>query len=257
MRLLKYTDTGELGLTANLTDDEIPKKYAILSHRWIEDEEVTFQEFNDGTGKLKPGYKKILFCGDQAARDDLHYFWVDTCCIDKSKDLTELQSAINSMFRWYRNATKCYVYLQDVSALGGSDNQSDDSWEEAFRRSEWFNRGWTLQELIAPESVEFFSNDGTRLGDKKSLERQVREITGIPASTLRGSPLSGFSVTERMSWSEKRQTKLVEDKAYSLQGIFDVCIPLLYGEGREKAFLRLREAIEKRNRGKPKTITDV
>src|SRR5947207_174581 len=117
--------------------------------------------------------------------------------------------------------------------------------KQLFRKSRWFTRGWTLQELIAPASVEFFSLEGKRLGDKKSLERQVHEITGIPVPALQGSALSHFSVSARFSWAEKRETKRKEDMAYSLLGIFDIYMPLIYGEGRDNAFIRLREAIKK------------
>ena len=250
MRLLQRSENGGLSLTDDLEDDDTPKRYSILSHTWVREEEVTFKDFIEGTGKEKPGYKKIQFCGEQAARDGLQFFWVDTCCIDKSNNI-EVQHAINSMFRWYRNAAKCYVYLSDVSTHYETYKQcSYASWEPAFQNSRWFTRGWTLQELIAPTSVEFFSKEGTRLGDKKSLERHVCEITRIPVSALRGSPLSGFSVPERISWAEKRETKYQEDKAYSLLGIFGVYMPLNYGEGRENAFARLKEEIERATKGK-------
>lgn len=233
MRLLAYSTDDEFSL-AEFFDDGIPE-YAILSHRWGA-EEVTFKDLMDGTGKSKAGYGKIQFCGKQARRDGLQYFWVDTCCIDKSNS-TELAEAINSMFRWYQDATKCYVYLSDVSKPPfDTDNRSNELPREAtFRKSRWFTRGWTLQELIAPASVGFFTKEGELLGDKVSLERHICEITGIPVKALRGSPLSDFNVTERMSWAERRETTRQEDKAYSLLGIFDVFMPLIYGEGAEKA----------------------
>src|SRR6202030_1108708 len=114
----------------------------------------------------------------------------------------------------------------------------------------WFTRGWTLQELVAPAIVEFFSEEGKQLGNKKSLERHIHEATGIPVRALQGSSLSDFSIPERMSWVEKRETTRKEDKAYSLLGIFDVYMPLIYGEGRENAFKRLREEIDKSSKGK-------
>jgi hypothetical protein len=142
------------------------------------------------------------------------------------------------MFRWYRNAAKCYVYLSDVP-LAGSDTDAESAWMSHYWKSRWFTRGWTLQELLAPRFVEFFSKSGHRLGNRKSLEREIHEITGIAIRALRGDPLSTFSVQERMSWTAKRQTKREEDIAYSLMGIFDIHMPLIYGEGREKAFARL------------------
>jgi hypothetical protein len=245
MRLLEYNDS-EFSL-GTFFGDNIPR-YAILSHRWGA-EEVTLADLTDGTGKSKAGYRKIRFCGEQARRDSLQYFWVDTCCIDKSNS-TELAEAINSMFRWYQDATKCYVYLSDVPRPPfDADDKSNEPWESTFRKSQWFTRGWTLQELIAPASVEFFSRDWEQLGNKTSLERHIHEITGIPVKALQGSPLSDFSVTERMLWAGRRQTTREEDMAYSLLGIFNVYMPLIYGEGRENAFKRLREEIDKPLKG--------
>jgi hypothetical protein len=164
---------------------------------------------------------------------------VDTCYIDKSSS-AELQEAINSMFRWYQNTAKCYVYLSDVSTRKRkpSDQSSEYIWESAFRSSKWFTRGWTLQELLAPGpgSVEFFSEERDRLGNKSTLEPQIYEITGIPIIALRGTLLSQFNVDNRLLWAENRQTIYKEDKAYSLFGIFDIQIPILYSKGREKAF---------------------
>jgi hypothetical protein len=259
MRLLKSNNTGEFSLTKDLlVSDDIPH-YAILSHTWGADtEEVSFKDMMDGNGKRKSGYDKIRFCGEQAGRDSLQYFWIDTCCIDKSSS-AELQEAINSMFRWYRDAAKCYVYLADVSrpTLDTDVKSSQLPWELSFRRSRWFTRGWTLQELVAPAIVEFFSKEGEQLGNKESLERHIHEVTGIPVKALRGSPLSDFGISERMLWAEKRETTRKEDKAYSLLGIFDVYMPLIYGEGRENAFKRLREEMDKVSKGRSLPITCV
>ncbi|KAK4641591.1 HNWD NOD-like receptor bm1 [Podospora bellae-mahoneyi] len=243
MRLLERDDVGGIYPTKKLLRDQIPP-YAILSHTWGPDEEeVSYKDLEDDRAVNKPGYNKIRFCADQARRDGLKFFWIDTCCIDKS-DSTELSEAINSMFRWYRGAAKCYAYLVDVSIpLSSADDTS--VWESAFRASRWFTRGWTLQELIAPTSVEFFSREGMRLGDRISLEQIVHEVTGIPLQALRGSLLSDFSVHDRLAWIKQRKTAREEDMAYSLFGIFDVHLPLIYGEGKEKAFERLREKIGK------------
>ncbi|KAK4206257.1 heterokaryon incompatibility protein-domain-containing protein, partial [Rhypophila decipiens] len=241
MRLLERDDTGEVRLTEDLPNNKIPP-YAILSHTWGNGE-ILFGDLMDGIYKNKAGYTKIRFGGDQAWRDGLSFFWVDTCCIDKSNSV-ELQEAINSMFRWYRNATKCYTYLVDVSV--SSSNADDKSiWEPAFRASRWFTRGWTLQELIAPTSVEFFSREGARLGDRITLERVIHDVTGIPLKVLQGGPLSDFSVNDRIAWIEKRTTTREEDMVYSLFGIFGVQLPLIYSEGKQKAFRRLREEINK------------
>jgi len=235
MRLLQLEAEGEFSLV-EIVGKNIPP-YAILSHTWgPDDEEVTFKDIVDGVGKSKAGYGKIRFCRKQAANDGLRYIWVDTCCIDKSSS-AELSEAINSMFRWYHEAAKCYVYLSDVSANGFDGNIL------SFQKSRWFTRGWTLQELIAPTSVEFFSSEGERLGDKNAFVQEIAAITSISILALQGRPLYQFSVRERMSWAERRETKREEDAAYSLLGIFDIHMPLLYGEGRNKALIRLQKEI--------------
>lgn len=248
MRLLQRSDTGGFSLTKAFASDETIPPYAILSHTWEDGQEVTFKDMVDGTGQGKTGYGKIKFCGQQAERDGLQYFWVDTCCIDKSNHV-ELQKAINSMFRWYQNAAKCYVYISDLSTArhGASDGASEYVWEPAFQQSRWFRRGWTLQELLAPTSVEFFSREGKRLGDKQSLRQQIYNATGIPNTALEGAHLSLFSDKQRFSWIECRETKIEEDKAYALIGIFDVEMPLRYGEGSASAFKRLEEEVNKLN----------
>jgi hypothetical protein len=167
----------------------------------------------------------------------------DPVCIDKANH-TELSKAIASMFRRYHKAAKCYVYLSDVTTRKRDITQTNRIWEFAFRKSRWFIRGWTLQELLAPKSVEFFSREGERLGDRNTLEREIHETTGIPIAALRGAPFSDFSVDERMRWAEKRTTKKKEDKAYCLLGIFNVSMSLRYGEG-DNAFIRLKDKIDK------------
>ena len=243
MRLLEYNNEGEFSLTDNF-GNETPQ-YAILSHTW-EAEEVTFKDLVDSTGNGKAGYRKIQFCGEQARRDGLQYFWVDTCCIDKSSS-AELAEAINSMFQWYSRAVKCYAYLSDILVPDHDERQL--TWELDFRNSRWFTRGWTLQELIAPASVEFFSSNGKRLGDRTSLVQQIHEITGIASAALQGVPLNMFSADERFSWAVKRQTTRKEDKAYCLLGIFDIYLPPIYGEG-DNAFNRLKTEIAKAATGK-------
>ncbi|KAF1811768.1 HET-domain-containing protein [Eremomyces bilateralis CBS 781.70] len=241
MRLLKLNGNGGFILE---TFGTTTPPYAILSHTWGSDsDEVTFKDVVDGTGKNKAGYQKLVFCGDQAKSDSLSYFWVDTCCIDKS-DTHELTKAINSMFRWYQNATRCYVYLSDVSVRTQDGQATHIEWESSMRNSRWFERGWTLQELLAPKIVEFYSRDHVRLGDRKSLERHICEKTGIALEALQGRPLHGFSVEEKFRWIEKRKTTEEEDMAYCLLGIFDVFLPLIYSEGKENAMRRLRREIK-------------
>ncbi|KAI1123810.1 hypothetical protein F5Y10DRAFT_45733 [Nemania abortiva] len=248
MRLLSYDETGSLSLTNYSSGTNIPP-YAILSHTWGS-EEVTYKELERGIDRHKRGYEKIRFCGKQARRDGLRHFWVDTCCIDKSSS-AELTESINSMFRWYRDANKCYVYLEDVSSptMQDYDRYNDEDWRLQFEKSRWFTRGWTLQELIAPKTVDFYSWDGVRLGNRESLEPLICGITGIPVQALRGSSLSRFTTSERLAWAEGRKTTVPEDKAYSMLGIFGIHMPLIYGEGRKRALKRLDEEILKDQKG--------
>ncbi len=149
------------------------------------------------------------------------------------------------MFSWYRNATRCYVYLSDVSPsnIEPSGLPASPPWESEFRASRWFTRGWTLQELIAPLDVQFFARDGTLLGDKVSLQQQIHEITRIPTLALRGAAFDRFDVKERFKWADGRQTIREEDWAYCLLGIFSVFIPPIYGEGKASAVHRLEREI--------------
>ncbi|KAJ4286525.1 hypothetical protein N0V90_013225 [Kalmusia sp. IMI 367209] len=249
MRLLKRVPGDTFELTSFDDDDPHPPPYAILSHTWVEDQEVTYHELKAGAGRDKSGFNKIRFCGEQAAADGLQFFWVDTCCIDKTNN-DELSTAINFMFRWYQRASKCYVYLSDVSVSEHDAATFPIVWADAFRRSRWFTRGWTLQELMAPASVEFFSREGKLLGSKISLEHEIHNITKIPISALRGHSLAKFSREERKSWVASRETTVKEDRAYCLLGIFGVFLPFIRGEGEEYAMTRLEEEIQKRQEGR-------
>ncbi|KAK5069263.1 hypothetical protein LTR64_008443 [Lithohypha guttulata] len=245
MRLLRWNNQESIGLTPNLDDDKRPS-YAILSHTWAEDnsQEVTFTEVETAKGQQKTGYEKIRFCAEQARTDGINHVWVDTCCIDKT-NLVELSEAITSMYRWYQEAVKCYVYLPDVSCpQQGSGGDAYPLWGPQFHASKWFTRGWTLQELLAPKTVEFYSCEGSWLGNKTTLARQIHQITGIPVDALHSSSLAQFSTSERMRWADRRKTKKPEDRAYSLLGIFDVSIPVIYGEGEKKAFGRLQREMQ-------------
>jgi hypothetical protein len=244
MRLLEHQNGGGYRLTEDILDKDVYRyPYAILSHRWgSANEEVTFEDMVAGLGQDNFGYAKLEFCGEQARKDSLKYFWVDTCCIKKSSD-SELSEAINSMYRWYRRAARCYVYLSDVSIGEVDGHTSQPSWDASFRASQWFSRGWTLQELLAPGVVEFFAQERVRLGDKRSLGQQIHEITGISLPVLHGRPLSQSSVSERFKWAQNRHTTREEDWAYCLLGIFNICMPLIYGEGRDRAVIRLRREI--------------
>ena len=236
MRLLEWSSLGELSLTKDYVKDAPP--YAILSHTWGRDEdEVTFHDLQNGSGTGKVGYAKLQFCGRQAKKDGLNYFWVDTCCIDKSSS-SELSESINSMFQWYQNAEECYVYLWDFPP---------DSDVSRLPLCHWFTRGWTLQELIAPNVVKFYDCKWNLFGTKVELVNIISSSTGIPSRLLLGrSTLSDSSIATRMSWAAQRKTMRLEDEAYCLLGIFEVNMPLIYGEGM-RAFRRLQEEIIKRN----------
>lgn len=250
MRLLRIDADGSLSFT-NFLDRNVPN-FAILSHTWRGDQEPTYQDvINSKTPGFaadnSPSFDKLYFCGEQAKTDRLQYFWADTCCIDKSSS-AELSEAINSMFRWYRSSSKCYVLLSDVSTHLENDDDSTIR-DSQLRRSRWFTRGWTLQELLAPPNVEFFSREGHLLGSKKSLEKLLSEITGIPVSALRGTHPTFFTIGDRMSWAAGRQTTREEDAVYSLLGLFDVHLPAIYGEGQAHAMRRLQSEIETHPRG--------
>jgi hypothetical protein len=232
-------------------------QYAILSHTWTE-EEVSLQEFtctNAYTDK-KAGFAKIVWTCFLAARDHIKYAWVDTCCIDKSSS-AELTEAINSMFQWYKNAVVCYAYLSDLSPRQDAvmkDLRVDDSGQyyslashNELQGCKWFTRGWTLQELIAPKVVRFYDETWGFRGTKNDLTEPLGSITHIDDTVLRGyQTLADIAIAQRMKWASKRKTTRVEDVAYCLLGIFDVNMPLLYGEG-NKAFTRLQEEIIKNN----------
>jgi hypothetical protein len=236
MRLLEIGANDQLSLT-NFISNKVPK-YVILSHTWEADhDEVTYEDFTNNLGLNKKGYRKIHFCRDQAKKDDFQYFWIDSVCIDK-KNSVELQEAINSMARWYRKAAKCYIYLSDVSSADEYDT---------FRRSRWFTRGWTLQELLAPATVEFYSQDRQYLGDRNSLQDRILKATRISAAALQGEPFTKFSIEDRLSWMAKRETTIDEDIVYCLLGIFEIHMPLIYGEGARNAFSRLFREIEIRS----------
>lgn len=221
--------------------------YAILSHTWCPDE-VTFADFHDQNNitarDKKAGFHKIKLTCEQARREGIKYAWVDTCCINKESS-AELSEAINSMFKWYRLATVCYAYLEDFPP--GEETAELSS----LRRCRWFSRGWTLQELLAPKDLVFFVPDGKswkEIGKKDALNHVLEQITNIPSEILlKQKAIETISVAARMSWAARRQTTREEDLAYCLMGIFNVNMPLLYGEG-PKAFIRLQEEIMRETR---------
>ncbi|KAI0413934.1 HET-domain-containing protein [Xylaria grammica] len=252
---------------------DVPR-YAILSHTWG-DEEVSLEDMRSGAAAAseRKGHEKITATCRIAQEQALDYAWIDTCCIDKSSS-AELSEAINSMFAWYRDAAVCYVWLSDYTqdpafvltdeavlasfeyreSITEQDREFNDpppltSKELDMRnhigrlkKCRWFSRGWTLQELIAPKHVEFYDRDWKYFGSKMQLAHILSWATGIDSGVLKGDSLDEVLVGRRMSWAANRQTRRVEDMAYCLLGIFDINMPLLYGEG-EKAFTRLQEEI--------------
>ncbi|PYI05160.1 HET-domain-containing protein [Aspergillus sclerotiicarbonarius CBS 121057] len=228
MRLL-YTDGPAIRLTEFA--DAPTGDYAILSHTWAL-VEVTFQDMMSGSATDEQGFEKIRGCCEKASEEGIKYSWVDTCCIDKASS-AELSEAINSMYRWYQEAKICYVYLSDVQS------------ESEIAGSRWFTRGWTLQELIAPRNIIFLNREWKELGTKESLQGLLNKITRIPPGVLSGEEdLEDLSIAQRMSWAARRVTTRVEDRAYSLMGIFGINMPLIYGEGK-RSFARLQEEILK------------
>jgi hypothetical protein len=270
MRLLKVHSL-ELELV-EFFGDRIPE-YAILSHTWGDDE-VLYQDLQTGDYRQKLGYAKIRYTCEQARKDDLRWCWVDTCCIDKSSS-AELSEAINSMFNWYRRARVCYTYLADVHKAGRSyvissearagpadgepannkpaiteraDPSALEKLTKAIYDSRWFDRGWTLQELIAPRHLQFYDHSWCYLGDRDDeLLDLVCNRTSLTPTTLGShAMLEEVPVARRMSWISHRRTTRKEDIAYCMLGIFGVNMPLLYGE-EEKAFTRLQEEIAKKS----------
>ena len=224
----------------------VPKVYAILSHVWrkqpreqsLEDIKRIVRICKDPREHPSKYVSEKIWKSCQWARQNgFKRIWIDTCCIDKSSS-AELSEAINSMFDWYTRASICYAYLHDVPS-------EDDPFAKgsAFRKSLWFKRGWTLQELLAPKDVMFLAQDWTPLTTKRRSPKLIAEITGISEEVLMGEVrLWDVTVAQRMSWAADRRTTRIEDQAYCLMGMFNVHIPPIYGEG-DGAFIRLQEAI--------------
>ena len=232
-------------------DDEATD-FAILSHRWIEKRgettEVNCEEMvelesmekdKQNEVRRRLGYRKILDSCEQAKRDGYEWLWVDTCCIDK-RSSAELSEAINSMYRWYENSRVCYAYLHDVTGPSFPTEFDKEQYPNSKGWPEWFSRGWTLQEMIAPSNVQFFNKDWQRIGDKRTLAHTLAGITRVPQHILTDGLASNRPcVAQIMSWAADRIATRLEDRAYSLLGLLDVNMPMLYGEGK-KAFHRLQ-----------------
>lgn len=255
LEFIEYPDRPDVG-------------YAILSHRWG-DEEVTFKEYRKHREDIKQrqGYRKIIDFCEIARRRGLALAWIDTCCIDK-RSSAELSEAINSMYAWYEHSAECYVWLE------GSKGSL-----ERLGECNWFSRGWTLQEMLAPTLVVFFTEDWEVIGHKSRdmlpnaeetnrfldeaepledgrvtnirpkgprIVAELSKLTGVPERFLDTFQVKKASIAARMSWAAGRETTRLEDRAYSLLGLFQVHMPLLYGEG-NKSFQRLQEEIMRTN----------
>jgi len=267
---MRLIDTVTLALKEYINVRDCPK-YAILSHRWLNDE-ITYQEYLEYLEYLNSwdeasvawvrkteSIQKIRMACNLASGRGQDYIWIDTCCIDKSSS-AELSEAINSMFAWYRAAEVCYVYMYDVqpgynvpemleiARTGDLDRISAPGQAAPFHKSEWFTRGWTLQELIVPSKVEFFAHDWSPIGHRSEMALIINKACGVDAYALApGVDLNWVSVARKMHWASRRTTARDEDLAYCLLGLFDVNMPLMYGEGGVRAFLRLQEEIAKRS----------
>lgn len=206
--------------------------YAILSHTWAinNSEEVLDQDVLERIVKEKVANKKLIFCAAQAGRDGYQHFWIDTCCIDKHNE-PEIAMSIRSMYRWYKEAAVCYVYLDDV----------EPGDREAIRDCRWLQRGWTLQELIAPKMVKFFAKE-EYLGDREDLAGLICSATEIDDGALEGR-VSDYPHYVHLQWGDGRNTKVPEDMTYALMGICGISMSARYGEGPEEARRRLESKI--------------
>ncbi|KAI6103571.1 hypothetical protein F5141DRAFT_1293411 [Pisolithus sp. B1] len=240
----RQIQSGTVGAQLDVFEQyRVPRvDYCILSHRWTGNE-VTYEEMRKLTKvdsrdeiRSRAGYQKVLRSCEQAKRDDFKLLWVDTCCIDLLNG-PETSDAINSMFQWYQKSKRCYAYLHDISVFPA---RRDETFARFNGWPEWFSRGWTLQELVAPRDLQFFNKDWVGIGDKQSLAPKLAEITKVPLCILRDG-LSSYrpSVAQVISWAADRNTTRAEDRAYSLLGLLGVSMPTLYGE-EKGAFLRLQ-----------------
>ncbi|KAK3675279.1 hypothetical protein LTR78_004789 [Recurvomyces mirabilis] len=219
--------------------DEHTPSYAILSHRWGE-QEVSYADFLAGRKQDHAGHIKVLNACRIASSNRHDWMWIDTICIDKTSS-AELTEAINSMFEWYARSQIYYVYLRDVPPELTAEQTNN-----AFQRSEWFSRGWTLQELLVPKHILFLNSAWKSMGTKSELSPAIHQATKIPEWYLqRPDQICFASVASRMSWAARRTTTRSEDVAYSLLGIFNINMPLLYGERGHQAFFRLQLEIAK------------
>ncbi|KAL5586902.1 hypothetical protein FOVSG1_012038 [Fusarium oxysporum f. sp. vasinfectum] len=254
MALMRCMNTATFELHTSTQIDFKERGYAILSHRWGSDE-IIFSQIGNFSQEMRdtndrhglPQLDKILGACITARKQGLQWMWIDNCCINKS-DSSELSEAINSMFKWYSDAVVCLTYLSDVRKSSGTTVGS-----QVFRSFEtgemslWFTRGWTLQELLAPGKLLFYDTDWNYLGSKRELAGSIEDVTGIAAHYLTNEKdFRTACIAAKMSWAAHRETTREEDMAYSLFGIFNLHLPVQYGEGKG-AFLRLQDALIAKN----------
>lgn len=215
-----------------------PPNYAILSHNWGR-EEVSLQDLEKPhLVASRLGYQKIQAFCRLCVEKGIEWAWVDTCCIDKTSSV-ELSEAINSMFKWYSRASICVAYLSDLEVSTINSTAS-------LAHCVWFQRSWTLQELLAPRKVEFYNGSWHQIGNKTTLHPYITAVTGIDRRFLLSAQAIGLAcAAQKMSWASKRKATREEDVAYCLLGLFQINMPLLYGEGGTRAFIRLQEEIIK------------
>ncbi|KAH6723654.1 hypothetical protein BKA61DRAFT_436326, partial [Leptodontidium sp. MPI-SDFR-AT-0119] len=235
MRLLRTDGT----LKFAWVNEEKGPKYAILSHTWGEEAVVFSDMISAGsTGKIK------RLC-DLASIGGFKYCWIDTTCINKGSS-AELGEALNSMYKWYHNSAVCYIFLEDFEWQPSTPTSN-----KRFRSCRWFQRGWTLQELIASRNRKFYDKNGTDISAAAEdigihLDEIIEKQTGIELAILRHEmSVKEVNVATRMRWAAGRETTRGEDIAFCLLGIFDIHMPILYGQGRNRAFRRLQEEILK------------
>lgn len=226
--------------TQQLEDIQERRPYAILSHAWRVGETHYFEEIGTERVRTQPGYEKVEMCCELARQDGLDYVWIDICCANANTSAGQTETT-TSAYTWFQQAQVCYTYLDDVDS-------SEDPREghSTFRRSRWFKRTWTIQELLAPKHVFFFAKDWTMIGTKAGLSSIISGITGIHEDALKyPERIPCFSIATRMSWAKGRTSTREEDKVYALMGLFGVNLPILYGEGETRTFLKLQNKIMK------------
>jgi hypothetical protein len=218
-------------------------RYAMLSHRWEGKEPLLHDIQDEVMYQLEPvgGVHKLQsFC--KVVRDaGYRWAWSDTCCIDKSNNV-ELQESVNTMFVWYRHSALTIIYLSDVSCSSKSGALAESAWNE---------RGWTVQEFLAPNVVIFYQKDWSLYLDDRTpnhkesvtIMQELAYATDIDLQALVNFQPGMRGAREKLQWASRRVTTWQEDIAYSLFGIFSVHLPVMYGEKKQDALGRLLQEI--------------